>query len=54
MLPFVGPFKRQWRDILMEWKMKRNRGAVPKDRFPTVLEKLLGKMQTNTSEIIEA
>lgn len=37
----------------MEWKLKGNRGTVPKDRFPSMLKKLLSKMETNTAEIIK-
>lgn len=51
---YFRPFKRQWRDILMEWKLKGNRGTVPKNIFPSMLKKLLSKMEANTAEIIKA
>lgn len=35
-----GPFKRIWRKILTEWK-KKNKGSLPKTKFPQLLKKLL-------------
>jgi hypothetical protein len=37
---FFRPLKAQWRQVLTDWKSK-NRGCVPKDRFPALLKQSL-------------
>lgn len=51
---FFRPFKRHWRDILMNWKMKGHRGVVPKDQFPALLNKLLKQIEPTAKDIIKS
>lgn len=51
---FFRPFKRHWKDLLMAWKMKGNRGCLPKDRFPSMLSALLDRMKASSPTIIKA
>lgn len=37
---FFRPLKMQWRQVLEEWKLK-NRGTLPKDKFPYLLAQCL-------------
>lgn len=37
---YFRPLKMKWREVLLAWKMK-NRGCIPKDRFPMLLRKCL-------------
>lgn len=40
---YFRPLKIQWRKTLDEWKMT-NRGAIPKDKFPSKLKQTLDRM----------
>lgn len=40
---FFRPLKRTWREVLLTWKAK-NRGCVPKDRFPSLLKNVIDRL----------
>jgi hypothetical protein len=41
-----GPIKRSWRSVLAQWK-KRNKGCVPKQLFPSLLNQCPTKIEAN-------
>lgn len=51
---FFRPFKRHWKELLTSWKLKGNRGCIPKDRFPSMLASLLDRMKASSPEIIKS
>lgn len=48
---FFAPLKKAWREILGKWKMGpgRNFSAIPKDKFPRLLNNLVKKIEPNAS-----
>ncbi|XP_063231294.1 uncharacterized protein LOC134535878 isoform X2 [Bacillus rossius redtenbacheri] len=53
-ISFFAPFKRYWRQILTEWKMKGNKGSLPKDQFPVMLNKLMEKIKDSAPATIKS
>jgi len=47
---FFGPFKKVWRTVLAEWKIK-NRGCIVKSEFPTLLKKSIEKIENIETNI---
>jgi len=48
---FFGPMKKQWRNLLLEWKsQKQSTVTLPKEKFPGLLKQLMKKLQENQKE----
>lgn len=50
---FFGPIKRQWRQILTEWKLKEGKSfpTLPKDQFPKLMNRLLVSLSPKVTAI---
>lgn len=54
---FFGPMKKYWRTILTSWRESpegRHYNTIPKDRFPSLLRGLIGKMSATSRSNLQS